>query len=200
MAQKKQVVVIHGGDTFASYEAYLSHLSAYTLNLTERRRGWKDGLQSVLGDEYHVMRPAMPNPGNARYPEWEMWFSKYVPYLENDAVLVGHSLGGTFLAKYLSEHRLPTRIKATILIAATHDDDGTMSPAGFILPDFLELFAEQGGKIFLIHSTDDLAVPFAELERYRRRLSTAQAIVLEGRGHVTQEEFPELVEIIKGAA
>ena len=50
----------------------------------------------------------MPNKGNAVYEEWKMIFEKFALALSPDTIYVGHSLGGIFLAKYISENTLNT--------------------------------------------------------------------------------------------
>jgi uncharacterized protein len=196
----KQLVFIHGGETFADYEAYIEALRT---DLTydpekdkQRLKRWRYSLAQDLGDEWQVLSPEMPSKYNAKYLEWSIWFEKVIPYLKDDAVLVGHSLGGIFLAKYLSEHILPISVRATLLIAAPFDTrDADFSLADFTLGS-LEAFSAQAGKIFLYQSTDDTVVPFSALEAYRERLPDATARIFSDRGHFLQEEFPELIEEI----
>ena len=62
--------------------------------------------------------PSMPNKQNAAYDEWSIWFEKYFAYLKDDVILIGWSLGGMFLAKYLSDKPFPVKIKSLFLLAA----------------------------------------------------------------------------------
>ena len=48
---------------------------------------------------------------NARYEEWKIWFERMIPFLNDNVILVGHSLGGIFFVKYLSENLLPIKSK-----------------------------------------------------------------------------------------
>src|SRR4051812_18846652 len=111
---KQQILVIHGGDTFETYEEYIRDLKKSKLDLNQIRKvGWKQNLAKKLGKNFDVLSPKMPNALNARYKEWEIWFEKIIPLLDKNIVLVGHSLGGIFLVKYLSENSFPKKIKAT---------------------------------------------------------------------------------------
>src|SRR3989338_2804562 len=111
---KTQVVVIHGGDAFSTHEEYLRFLKDFPLTIERVRpkRDWKSFLPEVLGEEYDVLAPIMPNKTNAQFSEWCLWFEKMFPFLEDDVILVGHSLGGMFLAKYLTEYTFPRRTGA----------------------------------------------------------------------------------------
>ena len=87
----------------------------------------------------------MPNTRNAKYSEWKVWFEKYFQYIadmsptelstldrieqkkyqpKTKLILVGHSLGATFLVKYLSEHFFPRHIDALHLVSPAYDDTG----------------------------------------------------------------------------
>ncbi|OHB10498.1 MAG: hypothetical protein A3I21_02150 [Candidatus Zambryskibacteria bacterium RIFCSPLOWO2_02_FULL_39_69] len=233
---KKQVVVIHGGDTFETYEKYLDFLCNYEIDSLDyfKHKGWKSILQEKLGDDFEVIRPQMPNKINAKYLEWRIWFEKLVPllnpevilvghsmggilnakYLEwriwfeklvpllnPEVILVGHSMGGIFLAKYLSENNFPKKILGTFLVSAPYDAETfEYTLVDFVLPADLKKFEEQGGKIYLYHSTDDDVVPFDNLEKYKKQLPSATARVFEDRGHFNQEDFPELVQDILNIA
>jgi predicted alpha/beta hydrolase family esterase len=195
---KKEILVIHGGEAFDTYEQYLDFLREDELDLREvRSPRWKSRLAENLGDEYEVFTPQMPSPMNAKYAEWKIWFEKMIPQLGDGVILVGHSLGGIFLAKYLSEETFPKEIRATILVAAVYDEEDCEPLADFVLPASLKGFASQGGAIHLFHSTDDDVVPFSHLAKFERQLPEATPHVLDGRGHFLGEQFPEIVDLLR---
>jgi len=196
---KKQILLIHGGDNFATYEEYIDFLKKYEVKLEELdAKRWKENLSEKLGGDFEVIFPKMPNPMNAKYAEWKITFEKFFPFLKDNIILVGHSLGGIFLAKYLSENKFPQKILATFLVSAPYDEKDTNEFLGdFNLPESLEMFREQGGKIFLYHSKDDEVVPFIDFEKYKKVLPEAETMVFEDRGHFDQNEFLELVKDIK---
>ena len=196
---KKQIIFIHGGETFDTYDDYVEYLRGCEFDpYKERGRMWKDSLGEKFGSDFEVIAPQMPGQKNAKYLEWKLWFEKVIPYIDDDVVIVGHSLGGIFVAKYLSENDFPKKILATCLIAPPYDDKNSeYSLADFALPDTLEKFEKQVGKIFIYQSRDDTLVPFVSAEKYAKDLPKATLVVFEDRGHFLQEEFSELIESIK---
>jgi uncharacterized protein len=196
---KRQIVAIHGGDSYETYEEYIVHLKNRTLKMDDlKRKIWRETLGDSLGSDYEVLLPRMPNKENARYSEWKIQFDKIIPLLENEVVLLGHSMGGIFLAKYLAENQCSKAILASFLVAAPFDTaEADYSLGDFELPDDLNNFVKQGGLIKLYASKDDPVVPFADIEKYKKALPSATVKVFEDRGHFTQPAFPELVEDIK---
>ncbi len=197
---KKQVVIIHGGTTFDSYGEYLKYLLSCELSVEKLfKKDWKDLLASELPD-FEVLYPKMPNAKNARYPEWKIWFEKLFPLLYDDVTLVGHSLGGIFLAKYLTENSFPKKIKSLHLVAPPYDTEHCKeSLADFALSGKVDGLEKYTDKIFLYQSKDDPSVPFADVLKYEKDIPSAKLIPFEDRGHFTQEEFPELLNNIKSA-
>ncbi len=193
----KQVVIIHGGDSFTSRREYLAFLRS--MNITRAslkpRLGWKANLQSDLGRGWQVVQPAMPNKGNARYGEWKVWFEKYRPFITSGTLFIGHSLGGIFLAKYFSENQWPKKIGAIILVAAPHNR--TKGIGDFRLVKPLTKLAKQAPLVFLFQSASDPLVSFSEMTAYHRALPNAKVHTLSRRGHFTQGHFPELVRLLK---
>ncbi len=198
---KKQVLVMHGGDTFNSYEDYLDFLKSWNIDfeqLKEGKIGWKKSLKDELGSEFEVIAPQMPNKINAKYSEWKIWFEKFIPFLEDDIIFIGHSLGGTFFAKYLSENDFPKKIKATFLVAPAYDEKHTDESLGdFTLPESLEKFEKQGGRIFIYGSSDDSVVSPLDFKGYKNVLKDSIFREFTDRGHFNVEKIEELLSDIK---
>jgi len=199
---KKQVILIHGGDVFNTYEEYIKHLEKTEFDPNkDKKRGkrWSRNLEEELGNDFNVIFPTMPYKYNAKYREWKIWFEKVILHIKDNSILMGHSLGGLFLVKYLSENDFNKKISKTILIAAPYNDKNSKEVIGdFVLPDSLEKFKKQGGKIIIYQSKDDPMVPFSDFEKYKEMLPDAIVRVFKKRGHFTGNKFPELIRDIKG--
>lgn len=196
----QQVLVIHGGTPFDTYDDYIRYLSARVPELSRirTRRDWKDRLQESLGDSFDVLQPRMPNNMNAQYMEWELWFSKILDIADNNIILVGHSLGGIFLLKYLTEHPVQKHIKALHIVASPFDGtDMDESLASFTLTHPIDTVQTQVANIYLYYSSDDPAVPFAHAQLYTNALPYAVLRTFTDKGHFNQEAFPEIVEDIR---
>jgi predicted alpha/beta hydrolase family esterase len=198
----QQIFIVHGGEVFNNYEDYLEYLRNYKVDIDKvKHGGWKDHLQEVLGSDYEVIYPKMPSQRNAKYIEWKLWFDNFLPFLKDGIILMGNSLGSIFLAKYLSENDFPVKIKAVFLLAGPYDDkdrnDIRYTLGDFALPESLERFEKQAGKIFLYHSEDDPCVPFIDLEKYAKALPSAEKVIFKDKGHFALKEFPEFIEKLK---
>lgn len=193
---KKQVIVIHGGDSFETREKFQEALKSWEVSVDSfmPKYDWKICLQKNIGENFQVLSPRMPNKQNARYAEWKIWFERMTPFLEESVILVGHSLGGLFLAKYLSENIFPQKISALFLVAAPHNQ--TDDIGDFQLQNGLEGVWDQCQKIHIFQSEDDQIVPASEAKDYQRAWPGAKMHIFQDRGHFNQEDFPELVEEI----
>jgi len=191
---KKQVVIIGGGDTFETYDIFLEQLKNSEFHLDRcisNNRDWKTWIRTMLGEEYEVIIPSMPNSANAQYAEWKIVFEKMIPFLNDGVILAGHSLGGSFLAKYLSENVFPKKIQGVFLVAGAFDrDTAGYSLASFTLPKKLDL---QTKNVYLYQSKDDPVVPFSALESFRKAFPFAHIRIFENLKHFNHEEFPELL-------
>jgi predicted alpha/beta hydrolase family esterase len=201
--KKRQIIIIHGGASYGSYKEYIKSLKSdaideSALGRTEKE-GWKDTLGRKLGRNYDVLYPEMPNWMNAKYLEWKIWFEKLSAFFTEPVVLIGHSLGGIFLARYLSENVSPKKVKAVFLIAAPYSRGNDAESIGdFITPASLSKITRQCPDIFIYHSQDDPIVPFkGNYEHYVSALPGAHGVVFKNKKHFNQATFPELVRAIK---
>lgn len=194
--QKPQICIIHGGTAFESDEAYRQSLRELEVNYDRLlyAPSWKNWLAQQLPD-HDVLLPSMPNKINAKYDDWALYFSKIVPFLRSDAVLIGHSLGGIFLAKYFTENPPATPFRKLILVAAPYDDETGESLNGFKLTDVSKL-ASAADKICLLYSTDDPVVPFGEKDKYLHDLPRVELHTFSNKQHFNEPSFVELQELI----
>lgn len=194
----QQILVIHGGDAWETHEEYLSDLKAKVVTLEKLlSRDWKANLQDRFGAAVQVIQPRMPNAQNARYAEWKIYFDKIIPVLNDELILIGHSLGGIFLAKYLSEEAIAKKIKATLFVAAPYNTAEIHPLVDFNLGSDLHRIAEQGGRLTFFQSEDDQVVPFSNVQDYQKALPSADFIITKLGGHFNQTNFPELERVIE---
>lgn len=198
--KKTQVFVVHGGMTFKNQENYLNFLKNRDVTI-ERKIKWDDDyLRNSLGESFHIIKPRMPLQDNAKYEEWKTHFERYMEQLEDNIILVGHSLGAIFLAKYLSENKFPKKILSVYLIAPPFDNTiiGEDLVGGFELSEDLSKIMENCKNVNLLFSKDDDCIPISHAEKYKEKLPNANIIIYESKnGHFRIKEFPEIVEMIK---
>jgi len=197
---KLQILYIHGGMTFSSREKYLDFLRTREISLVDMRKWNKKYLSDAVDDYFDIIKLKMPLAENAQYEEWKIHFERYLSFVKDNVVLMGTSLGGIFLAKYLSENKFPKKILSVYLICAPFDD--TLSEeelvGGFELQDDLSLILKNCKRTTFIFSKDDDVVPVEHAELYRSKLPDAKIIIYESKnGHFWINEFPEIVEMLK---
>ena len=81
---------------------------------------WSPWMQKqLLMAGYLTQTPEMPV---ATYPDYGLWKQTLERHpISEDSILIGHSCGGGFLLRYLSENKI--RTKRTILVAPWLDPD-----------------------------------------------------------------------------
>lgn len=196
---KKQILIIHGGTTFKNTKDYLEYLKNREISL-DKKINWTDTLKKNLEDKFDVIKPKMPLKENAKYKEWKIHFEKHFPFLKDDIILIGVSLGAIFLAKYLSENKFPKKILATYLICPPFDNSlpGEDLVGGFTLKSNLSLMEKNSENLYLMFSEDDDVVPLAHAEKFKEKLPNAKFIIYKSKnGHFNISRFPEIERNIK---
>lgn len=200
MKKKIQILVIHGGMTFKNKSDYLHFLKTREISIVQKPSWHGSYLDEKLGKTFEIIRPRMPLPDNAQYAEWKIHFERYIPFLKNGVTLIGMSLGGIFLAKYLSENSVPKKIRATYLVCAPFDNTvaGEDLVNGFKLKADLSLIEKNCKNISLLFSQDDDVVPVSHAEKYRSKLPNAKIVIYKSKnGHFKVSTFPEIVKMIQ---
>ena len=200
MKKKIKVLVIHGGETFKNDKDYVRYIKTKKVSLEKRTTWAGEYLEKALGGKFHIVRPRMPLQDNAKYRDWKIMFEQYLQLLESPFILIGNSLGGIFLAKYLSENKLHKKAFAVYLTCAPFDDTlpGDDLVGGFKLKTDLSLLEKNTKNLHLLFSKDDPVVPPTQAEKYRQKLPTADIVIYKNKkGHFDISTFPEIIKMIK---
>ena len=113
-----KVVIIHGGQSYQNQEEYLQNLAQSEVRFNYAKSGWSIDLKNQLLEYAEVLLPKMPCNDNAKYSEWKLVFEKLE--ISSSDIVIGHSLGGIFLAKYFSENH--KHIKQIHLVAPDYTE------------------------------------------------------------------------------
>lgn len=198
--QKTQIFYIHGGMTLKSKRDYLHFLKSRSISIEEKMKWSGAYLKKKLGANFQIIKPRMPLQDNARYNEWAIHFKRYFPHLRNNIILIGESLGGVFLAKYLSENKFPNKILSVYLVCPPFDNTltGEDLVGGFILKSNLSMLEKNSKSLNLLFSKNDSVVPVSHAKKYADKLKKANIIIYKHiKGHFEISEFPEIIEMIK---
>ena len=158
----------------------------------EEDRKLADSLQEVLGVEYHVLFPRMPNEESPDNDAWMAQIAKELASLDGKVILVGHSAGGAVLLKYLLKEDVSKPIAGIFLISIPYWGPDDEQGDEYTLQEGFASQLPKGVPIFLYHSRDDEWVPFAHLAMYAKKLPQAIIREFDGRGHQFNNDLSEV--------
>lgn len=136
--------------------------------------------------------PEFPQPFDPAYEAWVQVFEQFS--VNEETILVGHSCGGGFLLRYLSEHPniAPKRV---VLVAPWLDPEKELSTPFFDFVIDAELATRTDLQVFI--SSDDENEILISCERIREMFPNATYHEFTDREHFCTPEFPELFETIQ---
>lgn len=160
---------------------------------------WLKGKLEVMG--YEAIVPKFPTPLDQSLDSWTRVFSQYENKINEETVLVGHSLGAAFILNYLE--KTGKKIKAAILVAGFHKLLGSQYDElnkTFVGKEFnWDKIKSNCGKFFIFASDNDEYIQSEIGEELAKNLN-AQFNLIHGGGHLNKKagygEFPLLLEKI----
>jgi hypothetical protein len=181
----KNTIIIHGSP---DREEYYDRATPSPSN-----SHWIPWLQKELNfrDEISVV-PEMPAPYDPLYSDWDDVISQYV--IDTHTTLIGHSSGGGFLLRYLSEHPEinPARV---VLIAPWMDPDHELSTPFF---DFvIDAEITERTDLHIFTSSDDSDSCVRSFQLLENALPDATYHKYDDRGHFCSAEFSELLDVLE---
>jgi len=165
---------------------------------------WFPWLATELEKEgYTVFVPNFPTPENQSLQNWLAIFDPYKQYLNEETIVIGHSLGPAFLLRILE--KLSHSIKASFFVSGftTLLDNPEFDELNrtFVTDPFdWEAIRNNCHQFAIINSDDDPYVPVEKGQIIADHLH-AQLTVIKGGGHLNTEAgyttFPFLLEEIQ---
>ena len=197
--KKIQVMIVHGGMTFKNEKDYLHYLKTKKVSAKKKIYWAGDYLEKSLGKRFEIIAPRMPLQDYAKYRDWKISFERYLSLLKNKYILIGSSLGGVFLAKYLSENKLRKKALSVYLVCPPFDNTLPTEDlvGGFKLKSDLSLVEKNCKNLHLLFSKDDDVVPVSHANKYKQKFKNAHVVVYKSKGgHFNITKFPEIVKMI----
>jgi pimeloyl-ACP methyl ester carboxylesterase len=155
-----------------------------------------DSLRRELGDGHEVRYPRMPDEDDPSYARWVEAIRREIAGLDDGAVVVGHSVGGTLLINALAEQLPEQKLAAIVLIAAPYVGAGGWPSDEFELPSDLGARLPQGVRVHLFHGLkDETALP-SHAHLYARAIPQAQLHLLPGRDHQLNNDLGDVAKMI----
>ena len=178
----KQVLFVQGGSEGA-YSADLKLAAS---------------LRENLGAGFNVRYPKMPNEDEPSYAVWKQRIVEELKAMGDDAILVGHSIGGSVLIKLLTEEKLEQSVRAVFLVSAPFWYDHE-----FWRWDEVRLSKNASSRVpkdtpvYLYHGRADQSVPFAHAQMYAKALPQVILRPLDGRDHQLNDDLSEVADEIR---
>lgn len=141
--------------------------------------------------------PEIPNAFKPDYPTWKREFERFD--VTSDTLLVGHSCGGGFLVRWLSENPA-VKAKKVVLVAPWLD------PFREDTTDFFEFridsnLSERVGELWVFNSDTDSNGVHTSIERIRSEVKNVKYKEFHDYGHFCRDDlgtdaFPELLDAL----
>lgn len=141
---------------------------------------------------------ATPEMPHAYMPDYEVWKQEFQRFdITPETILVGHSCGGGFLVRWLSEHT-EVKVGKVVLVAPWLDPDNEKQNNFFNFDIDSTLFKRTAG-ISVFVSNDDEKDILESVETITQALPGIHILRFEHKGHFTYGDmethvFPELLE------
>ncbi|MCL2369505.1 MAG: alpha/beta hydrolase [Alphaproteobacteria bacterium] len=165
---------------------------------------WLSG-ELTVNHNILTQAPEMPHPywTDIKYEEWADVLDNFK--INENTVLVGHSAGGGFLLRFLSENK-NIKVGQLVLVAPWLDMDGYAGD--FLKFDLDPTLSERVGRMDIFYSTNDIwskmlnpNMILDSVQKIKQTYPNINIHEFNDRGHFCKfdnggEEFPEILEVI----
>lgn len=187
-----RAIIVHGKPTVDEYHDKFQD--------SQSNCHWLPWLQQQFcAHDILAQTPEMPEPYQPNYEKWKNEFERLLP--DKDTLLVGHSCGGGFIVRWLSEN--PDKMVAKVVLVAPWLDIEGNYPEMFNFTPRGDINGQSVQGIHLLVSTDDYQPMQLTKDHLINTVLGIKYHEFNGYKHFTYSsmkthEFPELVAICLG--
>ena len=156
-----------------------------------------DSLRRELGDGWEIRYPRMPAEDDPSYAGWGPALVREIATLEDGAIVVGHSVGGTILLQTLADQAPDRKLAAIVLISAPFVGDGGWHGENFELSGDLGSQLPAGVPVHVFHGLEDDTAPPAHADLYAHAIPHAHVHLLPGRDHQLGNDLVDVARAIR---
>lgn len=156
-------------------------------------------LSEALGPDHEVRYPRMPGEDDPNFAAWSAALRDELARLDDGAIVVGHSVGGTILIDTLTEQPPGVALGAIFLVSAPFVGEGAWPSEDGRTQDGIGEKLPTGVPIHLYHGLSDTEVPPAHAELYARAIPRAHLHLLPGRDHQLNDDLREIAAAIRAS-
>lgn len=147
--------------------------------------------QLIIRD-VHTVSIEPPFPFRPRYDEWQKEFERFD--ITPETILIGHSCGGGFLIRWLSENKV--KVGKVVLVAPWINPHNVKESdtADFFDFDIDPNFPSRSESVTVFVSQDDFSGVRKTVEILKDSAVGINVIEYANKGYFTMAEFPELLD------
>jgi predicted alpha/beta hydrolase family esterase len=151
-----------------------------------------DSLRQELGPDYEIRYPLMPDEADPDFATWKAELARELDALDDEAVLVAHSIGATILVHTLAQQP-PRRHPAGIfLVAMPFIGDGGWESNDIAAEPNIGAKLPAHSRVYLYQGTADDIVPVTHLDLNAKAIPHAAVRKLSGRDHQLDNDMTEI--------
>ncbi len=132
-------------------------------------------------------------------PDPDVWIETLlgqVKYIDNETIILGHSLGATTALRFLEAAEVRSTPKGCILVAPPWMIKNEIF-SGFFLSELdFDVLMWKASRFVVMHSKDDKVIPADHAKKYARVLH-AKLVETEGDGHFQGAEYQSILDEIQ---
>jgi len=186
----KTAIILHGRpDKEEFYDPKIDHTS---------NSHWLPWLQKqLLIKDVFAQTPELPKPYYPSYEDWKGVFEGHK--IDNQSLLVGHSCGGGFLLRWVSENK---DFKGRLVLVAPwiNPENKDTTELGFFDFEIDNKLTARLESLDIFYSTDDMDSITKSIDIIKQTLPSAIYHKFTDKGHfdidaLGTKEFPELLEV-----
>ncbi len=185
----KTAIILHGWNSKEEYfdVKYPSPSNSHWMPWTQKQ---------LLLKGISTQTPEMPDSYEPNYEKWKSVFERLE--INEDTILVGHSCGGGFLTRWLSEHDV--KVGKVVLVAPWLDPEKLIDAEFFNFKIDPNLVAKTDG-ITLMCSMDDEEDVLESMQILKTQVKDIVIQEFTDKGHfvlnsMKTDAFPELVSVL----